>query len=118
MKYLFVLNDPPYGTERSYNALRLAREVLKEPAAGNEARVFLLGDAVACGKSGQKVPQGYYNVETMLRSIVGRGARVGVYATCIDARGIADAELAEGCGRSSMAELAAWTAWADKALVF
>ena len=25
MKYLFILNDPPYGTERSYNALRLAQ---------------------------------------------------------------------------------------------
>ena len=23
-KTLFILNDPPYGTERSYNALRLA----------------------------------------------------------------------------------------------
>ena len=24
MKVLFILNDPPYGTERCYNALRLA----------------------------------------------------------------------------------------------
>ncbi len=26
MKALFVLNDPPYGSERCYNALRLALE--------------------------------------------------------------------------------------------
>jgi uncharacterized protein involved in oxidation of intracellular sulfur len=27
-KQLFILNDPPYGTERSYNAIRLARSLL------------------------------------------------------------------------------------------
>jgi uncharacterized protein involved in oxidation of intracellular sulfur len=36
MKYLFILNEPPYGSERSYNALRLARELLKDAVAGNE----------------------------------------------------------------------------------
>jgi uncharacterized protein involved in oxidation of intracellular sulfur len=118
MKYLFILNDPPYGTERSYNALRLVREILKDASGGSEARVFLLGDAAACAKAGQKVPQGYYNVETMLRGVVGRGAQIGVCATCLDARGIVDAELAAGCSRSSMGELAAWTAWAEKVIVF
>lgn len=29
MKFLFILNDPPYGTERCYNAFRLASAVLK-----------------------------------------------------------------------------------------
>ena len=62
MKYLFILNDPPYGTERSYNGIRHARELLKNQEAGNEVRVFLIGDAAACAKSGQKVPQGYYNI--------------------------------------------------------
>jgi len=28
-KTLFVLNDPPYGTERSYNALRLAGSMVR-----------------------------------------------------------------------------------------
>lgn len=58
MKYLFILNDPPYGTGRSYNGLRLARELLKEPAPGAEVKVFLIGDAAAGAKAGQKVPQG------------------------------------------------------------
>lgn len=39
-----------------YNALRLARSLLKADRA--EVRVFLIGDAVACVKAGQKVPQG------------------------------------------------------------
>ena len=64
MKFFFILNDPPYGTERSYNALRLARNLLMKEAG--EVRLFLLGDAAACAKSGQKVPQGYYNIADML----------------------------------------------------
>jgi uncharacterized protein involved in oxidation of intracellular sulfur len=118
VKYLFILNDPPYGTERGYNALRLARELLKDPAAGHEAKVFLIGDAASCAKAGQQVPQGYYNVEAMLHGVSARGAEIGVCGTCMDARGIADAELAKGCARGTMAGLAAWTAWADQTLVF
>lgn len=118
MKYLFILNDPPYGTERSYNALRLAREILKDPAASNEAKVFLVGDAASCAKAGQKVPQGYYSIETLLKSITARNSEVGVCGTCLDARGIAESELADGCHRGSMAELAQWSAWSDKVVVF
>jgi uncharacterized protein involved in oxidation of intracellular sulfur len=34
MKTLFIINDPPYGTERVYNALRPAHALLKkEPPA-------------------------------------------------------------------------------------
>lgn len=118
MKHLFILNDPPYGTERDYNALRLARELLKDIAKGNAVRVFLVADAAACAKSGQKVPQGYYNIESFLKMIVRAGGVVGVCATCMDARGITDAELVEGARRSTLAEWAEWTQWADKTLVF
>jgi hypothetical protein len=74
VKHLFILNDPPYGSERSYNGLRLARELLKDPAAGNEVKLFLIGDAASCAKAGQKVPQGYYSVEALLRGIAARSA--------------------------------------------
>jgi uncharacterized protein involved in oxidation of intracellular sulfur len=118
MKYLFVLNDPPYGTERSYNGLRLARELLKNRDAGNEVKVFLLGDAAACAKASQKVPQGYYHLESFIRMIVRAGAAVGVCSTCMGARGLADEELIEGTHRGSLAGLSEWTQWADKVLVF
>ncbi len=72
-KTLFILNDPPYGAERSYNALRLAGSLSKRQ--GEEVKVFLIGDAASCAKAGQKVPQGYYNVETMLRATARHGAR-------------------------------------------
>ena len=42
MNVLFILNDPPYGSERCYNALRLANALPKhDPAA--EVTVFLNG---------------------------------------------------------------------------
>ena len=66
MKILFILNDPPYGTERCYNALRLAMALLKSDPA-TETTVFLMADAVACAKRGQKTPEGYYNLERMLK---------------------------------------------------
>jgi len=116
MKILLILNDPPYGTERSYNALRLARALLK--TGGEEVKLFLIGDAAACAKSGQKVPQGYYNIGDMLGMIARAGGAIGVCGTCIDARGILDKDLVEGALRSTMDELTAWTQWADKVLVF
>jgi uncharacterized protein involved in oxidation of intracellular sulfur len=113
---LLILNDPPYGTERSYNGLRLAGTLAKREE--QEVRVFLIGDAAACAKRGQKVPQGYYNTEVMLGAVTRRGGIVGVCGTCLDARGIAQEELAESTQRSTMEELADWTLWADRILVF
>jgi len=117
MKHLIILNDPPYGSERPYNGLRLAHALAKnEPEA--EITVFLMADAVVCAKRGQKTPDGYYSIERMLkRVIVGKG-NVLICGTCMDARGLSDAELMEGARRSTMDELARETANADKALVF
>jgi uncharacterized protein involved in oxidation of intracellular sulfur len=116
MKTLFVLNDPPYGTERSYNALRLAGAIARR--GGGDLRMFLIGDAAACAKRGHSVPQGWYNVNRMLQAVTQRQVPVGVCGTCMDARGIADGELVEGATRSTLDELAEWTSWADKVVVF
>lgn len=116
MKTLFILNDAPYGSERSYNALRLAGSLSRAP--GEEVRVFLVGDAAACAKAGQKVPEGFYNVQLMLDKVARGGSDIGVCATCMDARGITDAELAAGAHRSTLAQLTAWTQWAEKVIVF
>jgi uncharacterized protein involved in oxidation of intracellular sulfur len=115
-KTLFILNDPPYGTERCYNALRLAGSLARRE--GEEVRVFLMGDAASCAKKDQRVPPGYYSTETMLQTVGRCGGQVGVCGTCMDARGIADAELTETTRRSTLAELTSWTQWADRTLVF
>jgi len=116
MNFLFILNDPPYGTERSYNALRLALSLRKHEGAA--FKIFLLGDAVSCARTGQKTPEGFYNLERMLKGFTTHGIPVGACGSCMDARGLTDAELMEGVHRSSMEELANWTIEAEKVLVF
>ena len=116
MDALFIINDPPYGTERAYNALRLAYSLVQRD--GEQVRVFLIGDAAACAKRGQQTPNGYYNLERMLSAIARRGGQVGVCGSCMDARGMADEELVEGAHRSTMDELTDWTLAADRVLTF
>lgn len=112
---LFILNDAPYGNERAYNALRLASTLAGKEA--QQVRMFLMADAVACAKVGQKVPEGYYNVQLMLGRVLRKG-EVGLCGTCMDARGVRDDEIIEGARRATLAQLADWTAEADKVLVF
>jgi uncharacterized protein involved in oxidation of intracellular sulfur len=116
MKTLLILNDAPYGTERSYNGLRLAGQLVKRES--EEMRLFLVGDAASCAKRNQKVPNGYYNVEVMLGAVTRRSSEVGVCGTCMDARGMADEELVSGTHRSTMQELTDWTLWADRVITF
>jgi len=115
-KILFVLNDACYGSERSYNGIRLARNIAIKNGA--ELKLFLMGDAAGCAQKKQKVPAGYYNIEQMLASLTKRSVAVGVCGTCIDARGIGEDLLAEGVKRSTLDELTEWTVWADKVIVF
>jgi uncharacterized protein involved in oxidation of intracellular sulfur len=116
MKTLVIVNDPPYGTERAYNALRLANSLLKHE--GEEAKLFLIGDAASCAKAGQNVPQGYYSLERMLKGFHAKGGVIGVCSTCMDARGLRDEEVVAGLQRSTLDELSEWTRWADRVLVF
>lgn len=116
MKHLFVLNDPPYGTERSYNGLRLALALLRKDSDA-EIAVFLIGDAVLCANAGQKTPDGYYNIERMLKRILSKGT-VLICGTCMDARGLTEAGMIEGARRSTMDELSEQTLSADKVMVF
>jgi uncharacterized protein involved in oxidation of intracellular sulfur len=116
MNHLYILNDAPYGSERTYNGLRLAGAVSK--MEGQAVRVFLIGDGASAAHKGQKVPQGFYNVEVMLGNVMRHGGEIGICGTCMDARGMGDGDIAEGTHRSTLAELAEWTVWADKVLVF
>ncbi|MEJ1354621.1 MAG: DsrE family protein [Candidatus Sedimenticola sp. (ex Thyasira tokunagai)] len=114
MNILIILNDPPYGTERSYNGLRLAKTLID---AESKVTLFLMADAVACAKSGQKVPQGFYNIELMINSIIRRG-EVLLCGACMDARGLSDGDIVENARRSTMKELGERTLAADRVLVF
>ena len=117
MKILIIINDAPYGTEKAYNALRMVMMMQKE-RADSEILIFLLADAVACALPGQSTAQGYYNIERMLKSAIGKGARVKACRTCTDARAITGLPLIEGVELSTMSQLAAWTVEADRIVTF
>jgi uncharacterized protein involved in oxidation of intracellular sulfur len=116
MNSLFIINDPPYGTERVYNALRLAHALGKREPSGH-VTVFLMADAVLAAKAQQKTPNGFYNVEQMLKRVLGKGT-ILLCGACMDARGISDTELMDGARRSTMDELASAIVEADRVLVF
>lgn len=117
MNTLFILNGAPYGDERSYNALRLAHALHKHDSAG-EVTIFLMADAVVAAKGGQTTPEGYYNVERMLKRVLAAGGRVLLCGTCMDARGLSAEEIVAGASRSTMDDLAKATLAADKVIVF
>jgi len=116
MKTLIIINDAPYGTEKAYNALRLAMTLQRELEA--EIRLFLLADAVGCALPGQKTADGYYNIERMLKSVIRRGGRVKACGTCMDARGMAALEHIEGVEPATMKDLASWTQECGRVLSF
>ena len=115
VRILIIVNDQPYGSERPYNALRLAAALVKRDAV--EVRLFLLGDAVGCAVAGQRLPDGHYHLDRMLLPIVHHG-EVGLCGTCLDARGITDDQLVAGTRRSNLEELSDWVLWSERSLVF
>lgn len=117
MKVLIIINDAPYGTEKAYNAMRLTMMMQKEHT-DVELRIFLLGDAVTCALPNQSTPQGYYNLERMLKSAIQKGDMVKVCGTCVETRGLKEMSLIDGVEISSMSQLAQWVVTSDKVLTF
>ena len=117
MTALLIINDAPYGSERTFDALRLtmASRMGQDDAA---IRIFLMADAVGCAVAGQTALQSYYNLERMVRSVLSKGGLVSFCGTCADARGLAQVAFAEGVARGSMDQLALWTVDADRVLTF
>jgi uncharacterized protein involved in oxidation of intracellular sulfur len=111
----FIINDAPYGTEKPWNALRLAGALI---AIKQKVNIFLLGDAVAIAKKGQKTPTGYYNLAQMLGGLVTGGADVRACGTCLNARGFEVNELVEGVSVGKILDLARWIGESSKIITF
>lgn len=103
---LIVLNDAPYGTEKSFNGFRLA---IALQARDNKVNVFLMADAIFCGLPQQQTPQGYYNIGEMLERVLAKGGRVAACGSCMKARGLSVEALVKGVEPGSMALLSEWT---------
>ncbi|OYT17750.1 MAG: hypothetical protein B7C24_01005 [Bacteroidetes bacterium 4572_77] len=115
---LIIINDAPYGTEKAYNALRMAMTLQKNHEEKVKINIFLLADAVFCGLVNQKTATGYYNIERMLKSIIKKGAQVKSCGGCSEARGIHELPTIEGIELSNMNEFAQWTVDCQKVLTF
>jgi uncharacterized protein involved in oxidation of intracellular sulfur len=116
-KILILINDAPYGTEKAYNALRLANQ-LNKAHEDVEVRIFLMADAASCALAGQNTPNGYYNIERMMKLSINKGAKVKICGSCADARGLKNLPLIEGAEISTMAELTEWVVDSDKVITF
>jgi uncharacterized protein involved in oxidation of intracellular sulfur len=108
---LIVINDAPYGTEKAYNALRLAIAV---QARGGKVRIFLMADAVFCGVPKQDTPPGYYNIGEMIVRVLSKDANIAACGSCMKARGLLVDNLIKGVEQGSMALLSEWTESCDK----
>lgn len=117
MAILFIINDAPYGSEKAYNALRLATQVKKD-SPETEIRIFLMADAVTCALPKQKTPDGYYNIERLIKGLAARNCLVKLCGSCVDARGLSDINFIEGAVRSNLAELSDWVISSEKVLTF
>ena len=115
MNLTIIVNDPPYGSEKPWNALRLASTAASDEMS---VRVFLMGDSVVAAKRGQRTPDGFYNMEKMLQALIQRGVEVKVCGTCINARGLDPSELVEGVEKGSMKILAEWIRDSDRVVSF
>ncbi len=108
---LIVINDAPYGSEKAFNALRLA---IALQTRGAQLRIFLMADAVSCGLPKQETPPGYYNIAEMLTRVISKGARVAACGSCMKARGVSVEGMVKGIEQGSMAMLSEWTESCDK----
>ena len=115
---LIVINEAPYGTEKAYNAMRTAMALQKEYGGELNVKVFLMADGVFCALPNQSTPNGYYNIERMLRAVIQQGGEVKSCGSCLSARGMEAVELIEGVQPSNMKEFTRWIVECDKVLSF
>lgn len=112
-----ILTTASYGDERIWNGLRLSKAVVSV-SIKMKVNIFLLGDAVTAAKKGQKPPEGYYNLEQMLKELMDFGVPVIVCRTCANARGLSQEDLIEGVKLGTMMDLAHWIEDSQKVLSF
>jgi uncharacterized protein involved in oxidation of intracellular sulfur len=117
MRVLIIINDAPYGSEKAYNAMRMAMTLQKDHA-DVDVRIFLMADAVLCALPCQNTPQGYYNLERMFKAVISKGGQVKACGTCSDARGVRGLTLVEGIEISTMSQLTQWVVESDRVLTF
>ncbi|MGS0682523.1 DsrE/DsrF/TusD sulfur relay family protein [Shewanella sp. 125m-7] len=114
---LIIVNDAPYGTEKLFNALRLAIQLNEQDYSPVRVSLFLLSDAVTAVLPNQKPTEGY-NIQQMLEIVAAQKTQIKFCGSCMQARGVADLKVIEGCEEATMDDLAQWVLVADKTITF
>ncbi len=114
---LFIINDAPYGSERLFNALRLAINLYEQDVDSVSIRLFMLSDAVTAALAGQQPAEGY-NIRQMLEILLAQGAQISLCKTCVEARGLSSLATIDGISIGTLNQLSGWTLAADKVLTF
>ena len=114
---LIIVNDAPYGSEKLFNALRLAIQLNEQDSSPVKVSLFLLSDAVTAVLPKQKPVEGY-NIQQMLEIVIAQKAQVKFCGSCMHARGLTDLKVIEGCEIATMDDLAQWVLMADKTITF
>ncbi len=119
MNILIIINDAPYGTEKAYNALRIANQITKDHP-NTQLSIFLMADGVNCAISNQNTPNGFYNIEIerMLKLSTSKGAKLLTCGSCLEARRLKSTTLVEKAEISTMAELTHLIIQSDRILTF
>lgn len=114
----FILNHEPYdGSDVTYNALRLAKNLHKN---GEEVNLFLMNDAVDLARSIYVKPERYdFDLHDMLKELYANGVNVRVCGTCNARCGIyKNTPYFSEEISSTMDRLAQWITQSDKVLTF
>ena len=114
MKILVIVNGPAYGSDETFNALRLATALAQRDDV--QPRVFLMGDAV-CRRRPEN-PGRLLHARPHAEDVRPPWGQLACCGTCLDARGLTKDHLIDEPTRSSMDELAAWVVESEKVLTF
>ena len=117
MAILIILNHQPYdGTDVTWNALRLARQLNND---GAEVRLFLMNDSVDLARDGIEPPEGIEDMVAMTKELIANGVPVKVCGTCQNRCGVLKGQpYYEEAQFSTMAECSAWVQDSEKVLTF
>lgn len=117
MVTLLILNQQPYdGTDVTWNALRLARQLNND---GVEIRIFLMNDSVDLARDGITPPEGVEDMVGMTKDLIAKGVPVKVCGTCQQRCGVLKGQgYYDGAQYSTMAECSQWVQSSEKVLTF
>lgn len=115
-KILIVAHAAPYGSEKLFNALRIAISLKEQEKKSVSLHLFLMSDAIFGALKQQSTPDLTYNIQQMLEILMAQNVPVALCKTCAEARGVNTQMLIDGAEIGTLHQLTEWTLDADKVI--